>query len=63
MKIGVIVITKIDMIVCKGYVGNWDYYEYKLKLKQSIRVNSYRCEDSGGNEDEVQYDYKEGYKD
>ena len=29
MEIRVIVITKIDMIMCKGCVDNWDYYEYK----------------------------------
>lgn len=31
MKIKAIIITKIDMIMCKGggYVDNWDYYEYK----------------------------------
>nr|DAX45524.1 MAG TPA: hypothetical protein [Crassvirales sp.] len=29
MKIGAIVITKIDMIMCKSYADNLDYYEYK----------------------------------
>lgn len=29
MDIKTIIITKIDMIMCKGYVGNLDYYEYK----------------------------------
>ena len=29
MMIKAIIITKIDMIMYKSYVGNLDYYEYK----------------------------------